>query len=220
MSEYMCVDGITYHIIQTSKSAIVTKIDDMEVVKIPYEILDCTVTEIESSACCNRTKVKHVSIPAGVRIIRDAAFFGCRQLMFVEIHSSNVKIHSFAFAKCARLTTFSAYNVQIQGTDVFCGCSKIQRFTTPNQPIDSVFVGAIPRGTFYGCKKLQRLCICNADINSTAFFGCADLKTIRFYGAVKMKPDIESFVRKRTLECKEDSVLIDLVFDGTTVVII
>lgn len=220
MSEYVCVDGITYHIIHASKSATVTEIDNMEIVKIPYEIFDCTVTKIEANACGNRTKVKHVVIPSDVRIIGDAAFYGCKKLTSVEIHSSNINLNAFAFAKCSSLTTFSAYSIQLQGRDVFYGCSKIQRFTTVNQPIDSVFVGQLPIGTFYGCKKLKRLCVLNADIDNTAFFGCADLNTIQFHGSVKMTPDIKSFVRKRIIECKEDSVLTDLVFGGTTVVII
>jgi len=84
-----------------------------------------------------------------VKLIADAAFFGCAELKSIDIPQSVIKIGSYAFYGCSGLSDiYLPDSVTTIGTYAFIGCTGIQSITLGRG------VNKIGRGAFDGCSSL------------------------------------------------------------------
>ena len=129
-----------------------------------------------------------------VKEIKNRAFMGT-VIKEVIIESDDIIIGDYAFAKCAKLTTFSAKNVSKLGTYAFENCSSLEIISTSG--IKEVGEGAfvdchylsdfidrkcekIGMFAFRNCYAIERVIIPNAIIPNMLFEENANLKEFEF----------------------------------------
>ena len=88
------------------------------------------VTEVESGALKNKSKVTSVTIGANVTKIASSAFEGCKKLASVSIGSAVTSIENKAFKNCTALKSISIPSkVTKIGEEVFYGCKNLKTIT-------------------------------------------------------------------------------------------
>ncbi len=115
------------------------------------------------------------TIPAGVRIIGEAAFYQCSRLSRVTMPDSVTAIEDFAFYSCRGLRDITVSNSAASiGPYAFSFCSSLSSITIP----DSVL--SIGDSAFYMCKNLDHVVIPDgvASIGSSAFYKCDSLSRV------------------------------------------
>ncbi|NLC33376.1 MAG: leucine-rich repeat protein [Clostridiales bacterium] len=121
---------------------------------IPTLIEGVSVTGIGIRAFYMRTELLSVTIPFGVKTIRDSAFSGCKNLTSVSIPSSVNYIEESAFSDCSSLTSV---NIPSGVTTIeyrtFAGCTSLTSVTIPSS------VTWILNGAFAGCVNLKKIII-------------------------------------------------------------
>ena len=140
----------------------------------------------------------YVTIPAGVKRIRDSAFQYCASLTSVTIPKGVTEIGYGAFRYCASLTSVTIpEGVTEIGKDAFHGCANLTSVTIPKGVTKiggQAFLGCksltsvtIPKGvteigygTFRDCASLTSVTIPEGvtEIRGTAFLGCASLTSV------------------------------------------
>lgn len=134
-------------------------------VEIPDTIRNLPVMSIRSEAF-NSEKIKSITIPEGVTVIYDYAFYNCTSLSSVLLPSTLNYIGERAFSGCTSLnqialpgsvTTLGAYCFENSG---------LTSILIPNQ------VTQIPEGAFYGCKSLKEI-VLHDEINSIGRYAFA-----------------------------------------------
>ena len=128
--------------------------------------------------------IKKVVIKSGIIDIRECAFYGCVELESISIPNTVTRIGRGAFSMCQHLkeikipdsvTDLNAGN-QLIDVDTFNCCLQLKSITIPKG------VKNIPKHMFYDCYYLETIKIPkNAIIDSTAFEGCSNLKSIIYY---------------------------------------
>ncbi|MDR2486284.1 MAG: leucine-rich repeat domain-containing protein, partial [Treponema sp.] len=95
---------------------------------------------------CPAGKKGAYAIPAGVTVIKSAAFEGCTGLTSVNIPASVTEIGDAAFYGCTGLTSVSIpASVTVIGDEAFCGCTGLTGVTLSRRT--RVENGAFPEGT-------------------------------------------------------------------------
>ena len=74
-------------------------------VVIPQYVRGHKVTEIKANAFQGNTDIRSITIPATIQRIGACAFYDCKGLSKVEMHSTADRIEDFAFAHCEQLVS-------------------------------------------------------------------------------------------------------------------
>ena len=107
------------------------------------------VTVISENAFFECEKITKVCIPDGVTEIPDCAFYFCTALENVQMSDGVTHIGSEAFDGCASLTAAPLpKNLTSLGRDVFYGCVGLKTATIPDG------VEMITQGMFSGCENM------------------------------------------------------------------
>ena len=113
-------------------------------VKIPNKLKGMTVTQIGAQAFIN-TDIQSVVIPEGVKVIGEAAFYGCGNLDVITLPKSLKKIEAGAFVYCYSLQTINLNE----------GLQSIGDYAFQNTGIQSITIPStlktIGQTIFYGC---------------------------------------------------------------------
>ncbi len=103
-------------------------------ITIPSYIDDKPVTSIGESAFEGQSRLREITLPDTLRIIRDRAFLGCNNLVFISIPEGVQSIGDNAFEDNIRLSAIafgSKSSLQSIGAYAFRNCSAILRFELP-----------------------------------------------------------------------------------------
>jgi hypothetical protein len=142
----------------------------------------------------NVTHVKVVD-PA-VKVIREKAFAGCRQLMIVELCEGLEQIDRRAFYGCTSLTSISVPST-VKWIDkyAFYRCTKLIKMDLCEG------LGWIDRGAFQDCTSLKRIIIPSTVkvIGRWAFKGCIKLMNVKLCEGLE-RIDSEAFENCTSLE--------------------
>ena len=99
-------------------------------------------------------KLKRIVIPEYVTVIRKGMFYGCDQLVSIEIPNTVLEIQARAFQKCKNLRTITIQEgsrLNKIGAYAFSGCSSLE---TINLPSSMVSIG---KGAFFECCSLKQV---------------------------------------------------------------
>lgn len=115
------------------------------------------------------------TIPTGIQVIANSAFYGCSSMTAVTIPSSVTTIGMSAFANCSSLTrVVLPSNVTVIGEAAFDGCSQLEEVNIPDG------VAKIANYTFRDCQALSSITIPSSvdSIGDEAFGSCIELHTV------------------------------------------
>ncbi len=144
------------------------------------------------------------SIPEGVKIVQENAFYGCTSLETVKIPDTVKNIGSYAFSGCTSLSLVEIPNgVTNIGSFAFSGCTSLSSVEIPDSVTNIGFCAfsscksltsiVIPNGVttiggsaFSGCKSLTSITIPDSvtKMGSSAFSSCTNLTSIEFLDGV------------------------------------
>ena len=141
---------------------------------------------IEESAFKNCTVLQTIVIPSKIKTIEAETFSGCTRLKNITIPNSVTNIRNFAFSGCAFTTISIPASVQNIGAWAFSSCKNLISFTMPEG------ITMIQGYTFYQSNNLESIVIPKSVnlIESSAFAGCAGLKTVYYSGTEAEKEEI------------------------------
>ena len=123
----------------------------------------------------------NITIPEGVTIIGESAFFMCIDLISVIIPSGVTFIGKMAFEGCSNLASVSIpEGVTFIGSYAFNYCSSLTSITLPSS------VSSIGDGTFFACSSLTSVTIPSSvtSIGDYAFSRCTSLTSITIPASV------------------------------------
>ena len=115
------------------------------------------------------------TIPQGIAVIGDSAFFACSSLTSVSVPDSVTSIGDEAFALCSSLTSVSIPDsVTSIGDAAFHSCKSLTSVSIPNS------VTSIGDAAFFSCDSLTSVSIPDSveQIGTNPFADCSALKTI------------------------------------------
>lgn len=160
-------------------------------------------------------RLKKVVIPEHVTVIKKGMFYGCDQLVLVEIPDTVQEIEAHAFQNCmnlrhvifqdkGRLNRIGEYafagcgllkemnlpsSVTQVGAYAFAGCYSLIRLMFGNRNLFPTSIQKIPRFTFAGCRSLESVEFepnsMLETIEEGAFLGCHNLQRIIVTGRLK-----------------------------------
>ena len=206
-----------YSVLDDGTVGITKYIGSAEKVDIPKKINGKSVTKIDWFAFRECTRLTNVAIPNRVTSIGDCAFSGCESLKSITIPNSVTSIGDCAFSGCESLTNITIPgSVTSIGNSTFGGCTSLtvinvaagnQNYVSVNgvlynkgktelicypaekkgnnyKILDSVT--SIGSSAFSGCASLKSITIPSSvtNIGSSAFSGCASLKSITIPSSV------------------------------------
>jgi len=132
-----------------------------------------------------------VEIPASVTRIEDHAFHNCINLRYVKFgdNSRLSKIGNYAFAGCSSLEEINIAPVTEIGSFAFARCCSLKTLSFAKSRYFSSGIEKLSRYVFAGCTNLSSVEFENNSllevIEDKAFFGCSSLKKILITGRVK-----------------------------------
>lgn len=140
------------------------------------------VTSIGKYAFYGCENLVYVEIPNSVTSIGRGAFFNCISLENIDIPESVISIGKKAFYNCESLTQISLPSrIKIIEDEVFAGCVYLESIDLPNG------LKSIGEYAFYNCLELKNIIIPNSVIiiNENAFCACISLEEIDIPANVK-----------------------------------
>ncbi len=94
-----------------------------------------------------------VSVPNGVRIIKNDAFRWSSFLRYIKLPDTIIEIGDFAFADCREMVDINLPgNLTSIGVRAFAWCDRLRSLDIPNS------VSSIGAEAFYGCNNLTIRC--------------------------------------------------------------
>ena len=160
--------------------------------------------------------VTHVIVDQSVKVIESSAFYGCAQLMRVELNDGLEKIKKGAFANTSLTRISIPSSVKVIGSTAFFGCSRLTNVELC-EGLEKIMIRAfeecasledvsipstvnkIGRNAFGSCRSLKHISIPSTVkvIDSRAFWGCASLKSVGlFEGLEKIGDRAFEFCRR------------------------
>lgn len=142
---------------------------------IPDKIENSPVICIGSSAFSNCSHLISISIPDGVRRIREFAFENCSSLKSINIPDGVTSIANWVFSGCSSLVSVNIpAGVKTIWHDAFSGCSSLISIDIPDG------VTCIQDSTFRDCSSLKNIDIPSGviSIENGAFWGCSSLESV------------------------------------------
>jgi hypothetical protein len=121
--------------------------------------------------------VTHITIPEGVEVINEKAFWHFEKLIAVDLPDSLTTIEDFTFAGCTGLTSVTfPNNLTTIGDSVFLRCTGLTSVTFPNN------LTTTGHGVFLRCTGLTHLIFPDslATIGIQTFYGCTGLTNLTF----------------------------------------
>ena len=146
-----------------------------------FEDADANPLYYAQNLFINGVASSHISIPEGVKEIKDRVFFRFSMLTQISLPSSLEKIGKAAFSGCIGLSGLSLPNGILKIDDeAFSGCTGIEGEV--RLPANLRFLGNL---AFEGCKKMQSVVLFPAlvELGKGAFHHCDSLTRAHFYGA-------------------------------------
>ena len=183
-----------YSVLDDGTVGITKYIGSAEKVDIPKKINGKSVTKIDWFAFRECNRLTSVAIPNSVTSIGDCAFSGCESLTNITIPGSVTSIGNSTFGGCTSLTVINvaAGNqnyVSVNGVLYNKGkteliCYPAEKKGNNYKILDSVT--SIGSSAFSGCASLKSITIPSSvtEIGSSAFNGCASLKSITIPSSV------------------------------------
>lgn len=153
----------------------------LHTVTIPAEIGGIPVTGIADEAFKAANQMNAVVIPASVKYIGTAAFFGCEYLATVAIPNSVTEIGMSAFEGCASLASVTLSNTLKEiASGAFALCTALESVTFTES------VEVIDKGAFLGCTALTEIVFSASvkELRDTAFYGCTALESVEIPATV------------------------------------
>ena len=126
-------------------------------------------------------KASAFTVPSGVKVIDDYAFFGCMNLTEVTVGDSVTSIGESAFRLCKGLQSAVIGNsVTSLGAEAFLGCENLVSVTLGNA------VCEIPKDAFAFCMRLTSVTIPDSvkAVGDRAFVNCESLRAVSIGNAV------------------------------------
>ena len=123
----------------------------------------------------DRTGVTSVTLPTGISVIHERAFFGCSALTDISLPEGLDIIEGEAFSGCRALNAIALpRSLTHIGEDAFSGCSGLTEVALPQ---NLTFVSV---NTFLNCRSLSKLTLPEGleRIERSAFSGCRALKEV------------------------------------------
>ena len=168
--------------------------------------IQCDIEEIPMHAFRNCKALARVTIPDGVKVIRNCAFENCELLTGVKLPSSLTELCNMAFSNCKNLTSIDLPDHLTKiDMEVFRNCSGLTTLFIPAS------VSSIGDRAFDSCSGLERITVspsnrtydsrgdCNAIIEKSSkdlLFGCRNtvvpedthwIWSYAFYGCDSLK---------------------------------
>ena len=140
-----------------------------------YKDQKCDLVIIGAVLIRYKGKADEVTIPDGVKVIGEEAFYECSTLKSVTIPGSVVCIGKSAFENCEKLASVTiADGVKIIGSSAFQFCKKLTALTIPDS------VTEIGWWAFDNCSSLSSVTIPDSvtDMGSNVFARCHNLETV------------------------------------------
>lgn len=98
--------------IEDGQDLAIREVEDVKEIIIPKTFDQKAITVIGSWAFSGNTKLESLTIPEGIKTIRNSAFAGCYKLKSIVIPESVESIESTAFAGCPDLTIYCKANTE------------------------------------------------------------------------------------------------------------
>lgn len=161
-------------------------------VTVPSEIKGKPVTTLYGTFSGNKT-VKKVTVPEGVRLIKNLAFHGCTALTTVVLPSSLEEMTEYTFYQCTNLKTVSLDTANSKLTKIgrysFAYCEKLTGFDIPS------LLKELEEGVFAHCSSLEKIIIPDTveKIGGSVFGGCTNVTEIKIPGTVKEASEFALF---------------------------
>lgn len=149
-------------------------------------------------------KLKSIVIPDYVTVIKSCMFYGCDQLISVELPNTVLEIQAHAFHKCKNLRRVSIQEgsrLGKIGAYAFACCSSLETMSLPSGLVQ------IGKSAFFECSSLKQLLFTNMirdkertnsvfptalrKLMSYTFAGCSNLLTVEF-GVNSMLETVEN----------------------------
>lgn len=148
-------------------------------VVIPSRYNKIPIAKIGRSAFYGCKNIKYVEISEGIIDIEDSAFRDCTNLISVALPNSVTSIGNETFRGCKELNSITIpYSVKKIGHSVFSGCSSLYSIKIPSG------VTNIGGYMFFNCNSLNNISIPSTvlSIGSNAFMYCSSLKNVYYDG--------------------------------------
>ena len=131
---------------------------------------------------CRQSKAITITIPEGIVAISDSAFSDFPNLMNISLPKSLSKIGNGVFQNCPKLTEIDLTNVYSIGTEVFSGCTTLNKVTFGKE------IGYLPNAVFLGCTALAEITLPEniAYIGCECFKDCTSLTAIKYDGVMEI----------------------------------
>jgi len=155
-------------------------------IKIPSKIAGAKVTEIGPDAFYKNSKIKSVSMPDTVTVIRTGAFEDCTKLTTVKFSKNTRRIYNHAFLNCSSIKSIKLpAKITRLGASAFKDCTSLKTIRLSKN------IKTIPWNCFSNCKSLSSFDFDNIEyIKSEAFTNCTSLSgDIQFKNLIKMDYD-------------------------------
>lgn len=154
-------------------------------VTVPSKIKGMPVTTLHGTFSGKKT-VKKVTIPEGVRLIKNLAFHGCTALTTVVLPSSLEEMTEYTFYQCTNLKTVSLDTANSKLTKIgqysFADCGKLTGFDIPSS------LKELEEGVFACCSSLKKIIIPDMveKIDRSAFCECTNVTEIKLPANLKI----------------------------------
>jgi hypothetical protein len=128
LEKLIVAEGIGYY---TAISGILYRADKTEILHIPEYlsgdiVIPEGITEIESYAFSDQSRIETVTLPEGIVMIGEYAFENCVSLRSIVLPESVMEIGRYAFRDCSNLLSVTLpQSLQTVGYDAFDGCIKL-----------------------------------------------------------------------------------------------
>lgn len=161
-------------------------------VTVPSEIKGMPVTTLYGTFSGKKT-VKKVTVPEGVRLIKNLAFHGCTALTTVVLPSSLEEMTEYTFYQCTNLKTVSLDTANSKlakiGPYSFAYCENLTGFDIPSS------LKELEECVFAHCSSLKKIIIPDTveKIGKSVFGECTNVTEIKIPGTVKEASDFALF---------------------------